>query len=145
MSRILAIDPGRKRLGYALSDDSRITARPLEVWKRKSNREDLDHLAQLVGAHEVTELVIGVPYTLEGNVSASTEFALKFVELVRQRFPELTVTPHDEALTSWEAESRLAERGLGWEKRKELLDAFAALVLLEEVLQLRNPNLVPEP
>lgn len=131
--RLLGIDPGTKRIGYALSDDLRWTARPLEVWKRKSLEEDLAHLRGLIEEHEVTGLVCGIPYTLEGKVSRSTERARAFLEAVRAAFPKMEIRERDEALTTWEAEERMRELGL--EPKRGLVDAYAAAVILQEELE----------
>lgn len=131
--RLLGIDPGTKRIGYALSDDMRWTARPLEVWTRKSLEEDLAHLRSLIEAHEVTGIVCGVPYSLEGRATRSTERAKAFLEAVRGAFPGMEIRERDEALTTWEAEQRMRELGL--EPKKGLIDAYAAAVILKEALE----------
>ncbi len=134
--RILAIDPGTRRIGYALSDDLRFTVRPLEVWVRRGLEADLEHLAELVKAHEVTEILLGVPYRLDGSESGSTARALEFGASIRAALPHLPVKEQDEALTSWQAERRLAAEGVPPRARKARVDAYAAAAMLEEALGL---------
>ncbi len=137
--RVLAVDPGSKRLGLALSDDLGWTASPLEVWAKQGLAADLAHLVALVREHEVGEVIVGVPYRLGGGESASTLRAKEFLAAVRAALPpEVQVTERDEALTTWAAEERMKAAGLGPEARKKQVDAYAALVLLEEVLEERR-------
>ncbi len=130
--RLLGIDPGTKRIGFALSDDMRWTVQPLEVWKRRTIEEDVAHVRGLIEKHEVVGLVIGVPYTLDGNESASTARAKAFIAALKAGIPEVAIRERDEALTTWEAESKL--KALGIPARRELIDAYAAAVILQEEL-----------
>jgi putative Holliday junction resolvase len=130
--RLLGIDPGTKRIGFAISDDMRWHARPLEVWKRRSIAEDLEHVRALIEEHEVTGLVVGVPYSLEGRETESTGRAKAFIAELRAAFPQLPLSERDEALTTWEAQERMKEAGI--EPRRELIDAYAAAVILQEEL-----------
>lgn len=136
--RILAIDPGSKRIGYAVSDDLQMTARPLEVWKKKGLEHDLDYLGQLIKKHEAVEVLVGLPYRLDGSESPSTERAKAFVEAIRERWPDLQIRTRDEALTTWEAEQRMQLEGIPQTARKSKIDAYAAAALLEEELNYRG-------
>ena len=140
--RILALDPGTRRIGVAVSDDFRWMARPLEVIRRVSKGLDqaVARVATLIEDHEVTELVIGIPYRLDGSASASTEMAFELRDALEKAFATLPVTPRDETLTSWEAEQILAERGIKGRDQKGLVDAFAAAVILQELLDERRPD-----
>lgn len=134
---MLAVDPGTKRLGLAISDDMQWTARPLEVWRAKGHAEDAEHVVEVARAHDVGELVVGVPYRLDGSPSRSTEKALAFVAALRAA-TELPVIERDEALTTWAAEERLKERGMLPRDRRKLIDAYAAAVILQEFLDARD-------
>ena len=130
--RLLGIDPGTKRIGFALSDDMRFGVRPLEVWKRRTLEADLERVRALIEAHEVVALVVGVPYSLEGKETESTRRAMAFIAELRRAFPEIPIKERDEALTTWEAEERLKAAGI--EPKRELIDAYAAAVILQEEL-----------
>lgn len=136
--RILGIDPGTRRVGLALSDDMHWSARALSVLKRaRSLEEDMAALRTVVQAHEVGEIVCGMPYRLDGSESDSTERARAFFDAVRAAFPELPVKERDEALTSWEAEEQMRAEGLSPKQRRAQVDAYAARVLLQEELDER--------
>ena len=136
--RILAVDPGTKPLGLALSDDLLWGARPLEVWLVRGTEADVAHILEVVAEHEVGEVLVGVPYRLGGGESASTERAKAFLEALRNALPrDVQLTERDEALTSWAAEEKMKEAGLSPKARKAQVDAYAAAVILEEVLEER--------
>ncbi len=139
--RLLAIDPGTKRMGYAISDEMGMLARPLEVWKKKSREADLQHLVELIQSYEVKTLVVGVPYRLDGSESIMTQKAKAFVEEIRKALPQMEIVERDEALTTWQAEEILREKGVSLSKKKTLVDAYAAAVLLQEVLEERGARL----
>ena len=137
--RILAIDPGTKRLGLALSDDLRMTASPFEVYRRRSLKEDLQYLSSIVAEHEVTEILFGLPYRLGGGESDSTARAKTLLEAVKQHFAEkVIITIRDEALTTWQAEQFLIEKGVKQKDRQKNIDAYAAACLLQEELDCRD-------
>ncbi len=138
--RILGLDPGTRRIGVAVSDDLQWMARPLEVIRRVGKGLDtaVARVAELIEVHEVVELVVGVPYRLDGSPSASTEMALAFIEALRPVVGDRPIVERDETLTSWEAEQILAERGVTGRDQKALVDAFAAAVILQELLDERR-------
>lgn len=143
--RILAIDPGTKRVGFALSDDLQLVARPLEVWKRRGLEADLERVRALVAEHEVAELLVGMPYRLDGSESPSTERARAFMVALVEALPDLPVRERDEALTSWAAEERLRSEGVHPSKWKEKVDAYAAAALLDEELRIRQEARAQDP
>lgn len=83
-------------------------------------------------------MLVGLPYRLDGSESPSTERAQALLDAIAARLPEVRVIGRDEALTTWAAEERLAEAGVPAKERKARIDAYAALVLLEEELDARR-------
>lgn len=138
LGRILAIDPGTKRVGFALSDDLQLTARPLEVWKRRSLEADLEHVRSLVDEHEVQEILFGMPYRQDGSESPSTERARALMAAVAEAVPDIPIVERDETLTSWAAEERLRDEGVPRKQWKSRVDAYAAAALLDEELGIRQ-------
>ncbi len=138
--RILAVDPGTVRIGLALSDDMLWTARPLEVRKVKGVDLDVAYLVTKAKELDVREVVIGVPYRMDGSESRSTQKAKAFAAVLKVGLEPLGIplTEHDEALTTWQADEKLKAKGLGPQERRKMIDAYAAAVLLQEVLDLRG-------
>jgi putative holliday junction resolvase len=137
--RALGIDYGQRRIGLALSDATGLLARPWKTVMREGT------LAQTVAAlaREVASLraeddglavvVVGWPRRLSGQANEQTRAVEAFVEHLRAAVA-LPVVLEDERLTSWEAEHVLAARERDWRKRKPLLDAMSAAVILQTYL-----------
>lgn len=139
--RALGVDFGTKRIGLAISDEMGWGARPLEVYCRRELAADLDHIAGIVESEEVVRVVVGVPFSLDGEIRSSAERALAFIEALKAKLTPVPVTTRDEALTTYEANQRLTDRGIHNPKeRKRWLDAYAAAVILEEDLRGRGTS-----
>ncbi|HXC18024.1 MAG TPA: Holliday junction resolvase RuvX [Holophagaceae bacterium] len=139
--RWLAIDHGTKRIGLALCDELEILPSPFEVWPQEGDRS-LDRLARLCKDEGVQALVIGLPKHKDGAESATAPLARAFAMELSAR----TGLPHllwDEHLSSAEAERLLVQRGVKADKRKAMLDAAAAAVILSDLLETRRSRRVP--
>lgn len=136
--RVLAIDFGTKRIGLALSDELGWSARPLSVWQRRTLEEDLAHLRAVVAEHEVKTIVVGLPYHQDGRAGASAARATAFIDALREAVPHLPLHTLDETLTTFEAEDRMRSAGLSPAEAKRQVDAYAALVILEEFVRARG-------
>jgi putative holliday junction resolvase len=136
--RVLAIDYGRRRLGLAISDPLRLTARPLATWIRSNRRHDLARLRRLCREQEVNLIVVGWPLQLAGTQGEMAGEAARFAERVRADLG-IPAELMDERLSSWEAEQTLSESAGGKSRargRKQLgLDDVAAAVILRDYLR----------
>jgi len=138
-NRALGIDFGTKRIGLAVCDDFGWTARPLEVYRRKGTDEDFLYIAHVAKRESVRRIVVGVPNRLSGEPGPESERALEFVLQIREVLPGFEVSTVDEALTTYEANQLMDQKGIrDRKKRKELRDAYAAAVILQEDLDLRS-------
>ncbi len=139
--RWLSLDHGTKKIGLAFSDELEILASPFEVWPQEEDRT-LDRLARLCREEGVQALCLGLPRHKDGAESATAPAARAFGEALAARtgLPLRFVNEH---LSSAEAERLLRERGVKPEKRKLLLDAAAAAVILGELLAERRSRGIP--
>jgi putative Holliday junction resolvase len=139
--RILALDPGTKRIGVALSDELGWTAQPLETFERKSLGVDIAHIKDLVSRHEVREIVVGMPVRLDGRMGPAAQSAQQFLDAV-QTGVGIPVVAWDERLTTKAAEQMLIEADVSRKKRKGVVDRVAAALLLKSYLEhLSAPSL----
>jgi len=136
-SRVLALDPGTKRIGVAVSDELRLTAHGLENIDVRSSLETLEVLKELVRAYNVSEVVVGLPVNMNGTSGAAAEGAVSFARLLREVLP-VEVHLLDERLTSAQAEKTLLEANVSRKKRKGLRDRLAAVLILQSFLDGRN-------
>jgi putative Holliday junction resolvase len=139
--RWLCIDHGTKKIGLAFSDELEILASPFEVWPQEGERT-LERLARLCREEGVQALAVGLPRHKDGAESATAPAARAFGEALATctGLPLRLVNEH---LSSAEAERLLRERGVKPEKRKLLLDAAAAAVILGELLADRRARGIP--
>lgn len=133
-TRILALDPGTKRIGVALSDELGWTAQPLETFERKSLNVDVAHINELVRRHEVREIVIGMPIQLNGRMGPAAQSVQQFLEAL-QAAVGVPVVAWDERLTTKAAEQMLIEADVSRKKRKGAVDRVAAALLLKSYLE----------
>jgi putative Holliday junction resolvase len=144
--RVLGIDYGQRRIGLALSDATGMLARPWKTVERKGGAVEV--AAMLAREIEVLAseddgleaVVIGMPRRLSGDPNDQTLAVQSVVDRLRPLLG-IPLTTQDERLTSREAESLLAHREKDWRKRKPMIDAMAAAVILQDYLDNRPvPN-----
>lgn len=133
-TRILALDPGTKRIGVALSDELGWTAQPLETFERKFLEADIAHIKELILRHEVREVVVGMPVQMNGRVGPAALSAQQFVDAL-QAAVGVPVVVWDERLTTKAAEQMLIEADVSRKKRKGAVDRVAAALLLKSYLE----------
>ncbi len=137
--RILALDLGELRIGVALSDETATLASALATLRATGPRRDAQAVAALAREHEAGEVVVGVPWRLDGSRGPRAEQALAFAERLR-RVLRVPIVTRDERLTSVAADERLAEAGVRRRDRKARIDRAAAVVILQEYLDERKPR-----
>jgi putative Holliday junction resolvase len=137
--RVLGLDVGDRRIGVAISDGLGLTAQPLFTLQRTGRKGDLKKelkwIGRLLRKHGVTEVVVGNPLHMSGEVSPQAVKAQAFAEAVKAEFG-VTVHLWDERLTSMEANEILDEVGYArGAERKRVIDQVAAVVILRGFLE----------
>lgn len=139
--RWLAIDHGTKKLGLAFSDELEILASPFEVWPMEGEAT-LARLAGLCRKEGAQALCVGLPRHKDGTESATAGRARAFGEALAG-LTGLPLRFAEEHLSSAEAQRLLAQRGVKPERRKVLLDAAAAAVILGAFMEDRRTRGIP--
>ena len=140
--RILAVDYGRKRIGLALSDEMRLTARPLETFFRTNRERDMKRLRETCRVHGVTHVIVGHPLHMTGEAGEMAEEAARFAARLGKA-AGVGVELVDERLTTWEAKRTLAQTRA--RRKGEPSDDVSAAVLLRDYLdQMRGAALPAE-
>lgn len=141
--RALGVDYGQRRIGLALSDPTGMLARPWKTLPRvggaaKTATSLASEIARLHAEDDgLVVVVIGLPRRLNGSDTELTAEVQKLATSLRHR-TSVPVVLQDERLSSREAESILAQRIKDWRKRKPLLDAASAAVILQDYLDNRD-------
>ncbi len=140
--RVLGIDYGSRRIGLALSDATGLLARP---WKTIAVNGGPDRVAAVLAqeaaallaeADGLSAIALGYPRRLNGEPTAQTAVVEHIAAALRSSIA-VPVILQDERLSSIEAESELAGREKDWRKRKALLDARSAAIILQDYLDER--------
>jgi putative Holliday junction resolvase len=132
--RVLAVDWGRKRFGVAVSDPSRLIAQPLvTLTRREGQRAPIAALLDLIRAHDVTELVVGLPLSLEGEEGEAAREVRTFGDALAAR-SGLPLTFRDERLTTSLALRSARAAGVKDRDSRARIDQMAAVAILQHFL-----------
>jgi putative Holliday junction resolvase len=136
--RILALDLGDVRIGVALSDETATLASGLPTMRSIGSRRDVSRIASLVREHGVGEVVVGMPFRLDGSVGPQGEKVMALAERLRRTL-RVPVVLWDERLSSVAADQLLAEAGVRRRARRSRIDQAAATLILQGYLDSRKP------
>ncbi len=134
MSIILGLDIGDARTGVAISDELGIAAHPLCTIHRKSRKAVLAELQELITAHKVERIVVGLPLQLDGETGTQARKVKRFAERLAQQV-DLPIVFWDESFTTFEAARILRGTKKRRKKRKQVIDQVAAVLILEGYLE----------
>jgi putative Holliday junction resolvase len=124
--KILGVDYGRSKIGLAVSEGK--LAEPLRVIKVKSFDDATEKVLHVIQALQVEKVVVGVS---EGEMGEESK---KFASLISNRNSEISVDFFDETLSSIDAQTMSREAGIHRKKRKDMEDAYAATIMLQNFL-----------
>ncbi len=135
--RILAVDPGEKRLGLAVSDPTRTIASPLEVIRHQSLDEDAREILRVAKEQGATLIIIGQPLHWDGSLSLQAVGSSKLASLLNDlgSIPVLLV---DEYGSTSEARETRRKMNVTRAKRAGHLDDLAAAIILQNFLELQD-------
>ena len=137
LGRILAIDYGQKKVGFAVTDELQIIANGLDtVHVSKA----FDFLKAYVGKEKVDVIVVGDPRKMDNSQSDSARFIEPFVNRIKKELPDIPVVRMDERFTSKMAFQTMIDAGLGKRARqnKELVDKISATIILQSYLMMKE-------
>ena len=131
---ILALDPGEKLVGAAVSDEKLITIKRLPPLKRSNWKKLLQDVLSLIERFDVRTIVIGLPLSLDGTPGEEAEKARRMASNLA-RSVSLPVFLQDERLTSFEATENLKAEGKRRDEIPALVDGEAAALILRDFLR----------
>lgn len=127
---------GSKTIGLAVSDPLGITAQGLPTLRRRNKRADFGQLQDVIAEYRVAEIVVGYPLRMSGVAGVQAEKMQRFAEELRKRF-DLPVHLWDERLSSAEANRVLRDSEMSIQRRGEVVDRLAAVLILQSWLDTR--------
>ena len=138
--RRLGVDVGKVRVGVAISDPDGILATPLVTLSRDmgaaadSVPADIAGLVQLVGEHEVVQIVVGLPVRLNGAEGPAAIDIRAYSDRLAQAVGQVPIALADERMSTVVATRRLAERGVRGKRQRAVVDQAAAVEILQSWL-----------
>jgi len=131
--RIIGLDYGDKTIGVAVSDDLGITAQGVTTIKRVGARKDINRVLEYVEEYEASEIVVGLPRSMDGSMGPRAEKTVEFAEKLMSS-TDVPVKYYDERLSTSMVERMLIEADVSRKKRKQVIDMLAAQVILQGYL-----------
>ncbi len=137
MPRILALDYGKKRTGVAVTDPLQIIATALDT---VDSKELIGYLKRYIAQEPVEKVLVGYPLNFDDSTTDATPLVEKFIGKFQHVFPNIPIEKRDERMTSRMASQAISGMGLKKKdrERKELIDAVAAVIILQEYLESRG-------
>ena len=136
--RLLGIDYGDKRLGFAISTPDQTISSAIENYTRRTSALDLQQIKHWCEEYLVRGLVIGLPIHMNGLESQKSTHCRRFADWLYQHIG-IPIAMHDERCTTAVVIDHLIELDFSRKQRKKKLDMLAAQVLLESYLNSRQP------
>jgi putative Holliday junction resolvase len=131
----LGVDVGTVRIGVAASDAAGVLATPVDVLRRdKGHNRDLARLAELARDRGAVEILVGLPRPLRGGENMATRTARDYAAELSRHVAPLPVRLVDERFSTVEATRALRASGKSGRKARAVVDAAAAVVLLQAAL-----------
>jgi putative pre-16S rRNA nuclease len=139
--RALGLDVGQKTIGVALTDEAEVAAHPLQTLQRAGNAADAATVAALVAEHAVTDVVVGMPFELSGQIGHRARRVQEFANALRGALgDQVKLHEQDERFTTREAERVMIEADVSRSKRREVIDQQAAILILQGWLDARRSS-----
>jgi putative holliday junction resolvase len=132
-SRLLGIDPGRKRVGIAISDENKIIASPLTTIIKNKYSDFVKEIIKIVEENQIKGIIIGNPINMDGTASHSSQSA-KDLAINLSKDVTKNVTLWDERLSSQGAFNLAGDLAVNTSKKVDKLDENSAQFILQGAL-----------
>lgn len=134
--KILAIDFGLKRIGFAVGNTFIKSATPIEQLNRKNMDFDLEFITRIIDEYDIQHIIMGHPLNMDGTPGKLAGAVENFKNFLKKRIPQdIDIELVDERLSSFEAEELLKPVQGDYKKRKKVLDSVSAMMLLKDYLE----------
>lgn len=134
--KILAIDFGEKRIGFAMGNSELGISLPLKPFRRGKPGLDIEHIKILIAEYDIEKIILGYPLNMDGSESQFSKRVKNFMKKLAGEI-DTDIELLDERLTTFEAEELLKSFKKQFKKRREIIDSIAAMIILDEFLEKR--------
>ena len=132
-SRLMGIDPGRKRVGIAISDENKIIATPYTTIIKNKYSDFVKEIIKVVEENQIKGIVIGNPINMDGTASQSSQSAKDLAVNLSKDVTE-NVILWDERLSSQGAFNLSNDLASNTSKKVSKLDENSAQFILQGAL-----------
>ena len=129
-SRLLGIDPGKNRIGLAISDENKLVSTPLTTIAKKNNSNFISIIKEIVHENNIKGIIIGNPINMDGSRGPSAQSANDFANYLSNNI-SVPVTMWDERLSTEAAFNLSSNLDINISKKLEKLDQNAASFILQ--------------
>ena len=129
-SRLLGVDPGKNRVGLAISDENKLVSTPLKTIIKKNNSNFISEIKEIIVENNIKGIVVGNPINMDGSQGPSAQSAKDFAEYLSNNI-SIPVTMWDERLSSEGAFNLSSNLDVNVSKKVEKLDQNAASFILQ--------------
>ena len=135
--KIMAVDFGDARTGLAICDKTELLASPVGVIHEKRFEHAVEKVAAAAAENRAEAVIVGLPLNMNGSAGPRAELCRNFAEQLSSRV-NVPVRMWDERQTTVSAAGYLNQTDTRGKKRKEVIDAVAAVIILDSYLQWRK-------
>ena len=132
--KILAVDPGEKNIGLALSDEMGISANPLTIIKHIKRKIDAAQVAAIASENDAKLILIGQSFDEDGKPTFEGRRSARFAKALRAQ-TDIPIKLWDEGFSTQDARQSYINMGISRKKRRGHLDDVAAAVILRSYLE----------
>ena len=130
--RILGIDYGDARCGFAITDALNITAQGLETLKSNGNDKlILKQIDEYLEFYEIDTIVVGMPLLLNGDKADRAKKTEAFIHTLKCKYNNLKIESIDERLTTIEAHRTMNFLDIKKHKKRNIVDTISAVYILQ--------------
>jgi len=131
--KVLAVDPGDKRIGLAISDPTGTISRPLCVIRHQARDKDAQAIVDIANEENAQLIVVGWALDSKGEVGFQARKSQRLADTIHEK-TDLEIRMWDESGSTQAAIQSRIEMGVSRKKRKGHLDDVAASILLQDFL-----------
>lgn len=131
---IISVDYGDARTGIAACDKLQMLASPVCVIAEKDREKLIEKICEIAAKRKAERFCVGLPKNMDGSLGFRAEACREFGEQLQKK-TGIPVVFRDERLTTVSAHSILNSNDIRGKKRKNIVDAVSAVLILEEYLK----------
>ena len=139
--RILGIDYGDRRVGFAITDVLQITAQGLYTYSYDGNdKKILKEIDKILEEYEIETIVVGIPFNMDGTKGFRAEKTENFIHKLKCKYNKIKIETIDERLITVMANKTMNFLDVKVKDKKNIVDTISAIYILEDYLKKVSPQ-----